>query len=205
MELFDRILIATDDERIFAHARGFGAEVVMSSKEAKNGTERLAEVVEKDPKLRNAKVIANIQGDEPLLPKEAISLILNQMYKDSEAAIGTAVVPISYEEALSPHVVKCVRDNKERALYFSRSLIPYTREGTLDYYLKHLGIYLYTPQFLLSHKNLSSTLLEESECLEQLRFLEHGYTITVATLPTGTKTIGVDTEEDIIQLERIYL
>lgn len=201
------VIVATDDKRIFEHVRDFGGKVVMTSPHCKTGTDRLAEVIKNNAEFENCDYVFNIQGDEPFLEAKIINEVVKQMIEDKEAHVGTAVTRLhSKEDALNPSVVKCVVDLRGNALYFSRSLIPFNRDGALDLdsfsYYRHLGVYCYTPEFLLRYEQLSSTPLSELENLEQLKVLEHGYRIKVAILNEKSMSLGVDTPEDIEKIER---
>ena len=204
------IIIATDNQDIFDHAKSFGADVVMTDSNCLNGTERLAQVIEQRPSLKNVDYIFNIQGDEPFLDSKTVDEVLKTFKEDKEVKVCTAAVKFfSKELALNPSIVKCVVDNKGRALYFSRSQIPFDRdnifESSKSYFLRHLGIYCYTPDFLLNYCKLSATPHQELENLEQLKILEHGYPIKVAILSEEIESIGVDTFEDIEKTERLLI
>lgn len=197
----DHLVIATDDDRIFKHAKEFGAAVVMTSPDCPTGTDRLAEVVRTHTSFSSADIIVNIQGDEPVIDPLAIDAVIQKLVNDKEAVMATAVTLLKEEEAFNPSVVKCVTDNKGRALYFSRNLIPGSKNGfnPSQSYYKHLGIYAYRRDFLLKYATLSPTALQLAEDLEQLKVLEHGYTIQVAHVKGAS--IGVDTPEDIQKVE----
>jgi 3-deoxy-manno-octulosonate cytidylyltransferase (CMP-KDO synthetase) len=204
----NQLIIATDDKRIFDHAIEFGAEVVMTSQGCKNGTERLAEVIASRIDFQNADYVFNIQGDEPLLDPYCVETVLKETSTDSSASIGTACVKIkNHEDFHNPSVVKCVLNKMNHALYFSRSAIPFNRDQIKehDHYplFRHIGIYCYTPKFLLESLQLKETPLQQLENLEQLKFLEHGYQIKVAVLDESKESIGVDTLQDIIKIERL--
>lgn len=203
--LLDKIVIATDDRRIFDHARNFGAEVVMTSLECINGTERLAEAYRKYYSQQSIDIIVNIQGDEPCLEPQVLSAMIHALTDSQEANMSTAMVKIQNEEdALSPSVVKCIVDNSQNALYFSRSLIPCNQTGIYQpkhTYYRHLGIYAYRPEFLLTYSSLKPTPLQIAEDLEQLKALEQGYKIKVALVESHS--VGVDIPEDIKKVERL--
>lgn len=198
-----KILIATDDERIFSHALSFGAEVLMTSVECSTGTDRLAEVIRKYPNL-DGDFVLNIQGDEPCVEPSTLENVLHALAQDPLAVMSTAVEPLNCaKEALDPNIVKCTMDSKFNALYFSRSLIPATQKGTFcpeTTYYRHLGIYAYRRDFLPEYANLPKTPLQQVEELEQLKALEYGYRIKVAVV-ANQGSIGVDTPEDIQKVE----
>lgn len=191
----DDLIVATDDERIYQHVKGFGGKAFMTPQECQNGTERLSFMIKTYPEYAQADYILNIQGDEPLLPAAAVSAVTKLLVEDTEAVMGTAALPIfSKEEAFNPSCVKCVMDLQGNALYFSRSPIS-------SY--KHLGIYCYRPKFLVHYASLPSTPHQERESLEQLKVLEHGYRMKVALIDSKHENVGVDTLEDVKKLEKL--
>jgi 3-deoxy-manno-octulosonate cytidylyltransferase (CMP-KDO synthetase) len=201
----DDIAVATDDERIFEHVKGFGGKVVMTSPECPTGTERLAEAVRKYDLFSDYGIIINVQGDEPLLQSKVIESVIDKLVEDELAAMSTAVIKLtSKEEAANYSVVKCVMDQKGNALYFSRTLIPNGHSGEWHpktTYYKHLGIYGYRREFLFHYAELKPTPLQLSEDLEQLKVLEHGYKIKVAIV--DSISLGVDKPEDIKKIEHL--
>ncbi len=190
-KLLGRTLIATDDERIAAAARGFGAEVALTREDHLSGTDRVAEAAGRT----DAEVVVNIQGDEPLIDPSAIDLAILTLLDDSQCGMATLKKRLSSDQEIhNPNVVKVVTAGDGRALYFSRSPIPYNRGGEAVYW-KHIGLYVYRRELLLSYSSLPVGPLEETEKLEQLRALENGIAIRVAE--TSYETIGVDTPEDL--------
>jgi len=191
-------LIATDDEKIATVARSFGAAVQMTRSDHPSGTDRVAEVAART----NATVIVNIQGDEPLLDPGAIDIAILALLDDSSCQMGTLKKRIvNPDEILNPNVVKVVTSHDGRALYFSRSPIPYNRSSNAVYY-KHIGLYVYRRDLLLSYCSLQPGVLEQTEKLEQLRALENGIPIRVAE--TEYESIGVDTPEDLEAVEKLF-
>lgn len=189
------VLVATDDERIFAAVQEFGGAVVMTSSDHLTGTDRLAEAAAD----LDADVIVNVQGDEPLLDPAVIDAVAAPFESDSDLAMATLATPIrNAHDALATSVVKVVMDRQGNALYFSRLPIPHYRGGSDGTHWKHIGLYAYRRDFLLRYPRLEPTPLERAEALEQLRALEHGYRIRV--LMTDHDAISVDTPED---LERV--
>ena len=199
----DRVLVATDDQRIARTVQDFGGEVVMTSAAHPTGTDRLAEAA----RPLAADIIVNVQGDLPFFPPRMVEDAIGRLQESPEAAMATVKTPI-YEEAewRNPNVVKVVTDRNGYALYFSRSPIPCYRDGVpasesrgevLAY--RHIGLYVYRKDFLLTFTDLPPTRLEETEKLEQLRALEWGYKICVTQ--TERPTIEVDTPEDLIRAE----
>ncbi len=196
----DRVVVATDDDRILEVVRGFGGDVLLTSPCCPSGTDRVAEVA----KVLDARAFINVQGDEPLIHPQAVSLVA-QALKEGEEMV-TLKTPIeSQEELKSPHVVKVVTDGEGYALYFSRAPIPYPRGGwgnvDLKGYFKHVGVYGYTRETLLNLASWPPSFLETLEGLEQLRALERG--IKIRVLETGYRAIGVDVPQDVARVEAI--
>jgi 3-deoxy-manno-octulosonate cytidylyltransferase (CMP-KDO synthetase) len=194
----DRIIVATDDERIARAVEGFGGEVVMTRSDHPTGTDRVAEVIAKMPE---ANLIVNLQGDEPELSGEALDLVVSLLENDPEAPMATLATPIRDESVYrDPSCVKVVASASGRALYFSRSPIPYHRDGLPDFTLDppsallHLGLYAYRRDFLLGLAQLPPSPLETAEKLEQLRVLEAGYPIALGIVQE--RSVGIDTPDD---------
>lgn len=195
----DRVVVATDHEKVYEAVQTFGGEVVMTSVSHPTGTDRLAEVAELFP---DADVFINVQGDEPLLPPEVIDLLAGAFLADPELNMATLKTPMTEEDYLNPNAVKVTTDQKDDALYFSRSLIPYPRVKPEGYQVyRHIGIYGYKRDFLLQFANMQPTPLERAESLEQLRALENGYKIKVLT--TKYHALGVDTAEDLAKVNAL--
>ncbi|MGL5100672.1 MAG: 3-deoxy-manno-octulosonate cytidylyltransferase [Fusobacteriaceae bacterium] len=195
----DRVVVATDDLRIYDEVIKFGGEVILTSETHPNGTSRIAEVCEK---IEGYEVIINIQGDEPLIEPDMINSLIDAFREEQELVMGTLKHRITkMEEIENPNVVKVVTDRKDYAIYFSRSIIPYPRELDLKNYFKHVGIYGYKSEFVKAYARMESTPLEKSESLEQLRVLENGYRIKV--LETPYAIVGVDTQEDLERVRKI--
>ncbi len=193
-ERADRVIIATDDPRIANTAINFGAEVAMTSSEHLTGSDRLAEVA---ANLRDSDHVINVQGDEPTISPELIDLLIEKIEADPKLEMVTAATPFAdLETARDPNNVKVVADLAGDAMYFSRSLIPFDRDGGSKLVpLHHLGIYGYRREFLLQFVKWKPTPLETAEKLEQLRALENGARIHVVT--TQSRSVGVDTPEDV--------
>lgn len=186
-----RVVIATDDGRIAEVARAFGAEVALTRADHPSGTDRVAEAAA----ATSAEVIVNIQGDEPLIDPSAIDLAITTLLDDPACGMATLKKLITDPaEIANPNVVKVVTARDGRALYFSRSAIPFNRGGGAAYW-KHIGLYVYRRDLLLSYSSLPLGPLEQDEKLEQLRALENGIPIRVAE--TNYETIGVDTPQDL--------
>jgi 3-deoxy-manno-octulosonate cytidylyltransferase (CMP-KDO synthetase) len=193
----DAAVVATDDQRIFDHVRDFGGEVLLTSANHASGTDRLGEVAQKLP----ADYYVNIQGDEPLLPPDAIDALVAAAL-ESGAGMSTLVHPLDKvrdaAEVNSPNVAKVVRDRQGFALYFSRSTVPFDRDGAAGAYFKHIGIYVYSRRALQDMCSWDQTPLEQAECLEQLRALENG--LKILCVETAYNPIGVDRPEDIARV-----
>ena len=195
-----RVIVATDDARIFAAVEAFGGEARMTSASHPTGTDRLAEVAAALPEVD---LILNIQGDEPLIPPQAIDELIAAFDGRDDLQMATLMTPMTEEEVDNPAAVKVVVSLDGHALYFSRSLIPYPRNsGLRRCCFKHIGIYAYRRDFLLHFATLPPSPLEMTESLEQLRALEHGYSIRV--IETPFRSIGVDTPEDLEQVRRLF-
>lgn len=195
----DRLIIACDDNKLRDLAESFGGKVVMTSPKHLSGTDRIAEAV----RDIDAKIVINIQADEPLLHPSVIDSLVQEMLANPKLAMATVRKRIEdASEIQNPNLVKVVCDKENFAIYFSRFAIPYYRQDIdTKIYYKHLGIYAYTKDFLYTFKNLPSSYLEEAEKLEQLRALEAGYKIKV--IETTFDSWGVDTEDDLLKVEAI--
>lgn len=213
----ERVIVATDDEKVYSTVKGFGGEATFTSKEHQTGTDRIAEVVRRLPSEMD--IIVNVQGDEPLIEPDMVDQVVKILIDDPKASIGTLCRKIGdIKEMMDTNVVKVVFDKDGYALYFSRLPIPYWRDDEQrpnpetspswqqgrgsgqgprlkNIYYKHLGIYSYRRDALLRLSSMVPTSLEKAERLEQLRALENGFKIKVGE--TDKDTIGVDTEEDL--------
>lgn len=200
VEQIDEVYVATDDERIYSTVVEFGGKALMTSDKHTCGTDRLAECAQ-ILKLQDDDLVLNIQGDEPLIRKEMI-LDLISCFEKNEVYMGTLKKKILEKEELdNPNVVKVISDINDYALYFSRFCIPYERDKFSSLHYKHIGVYGYKTWFLLKFSMMAKTPLEKSESLEQLRVLENGYKIKVKE--TEYQTVGVDTPEQLAQVEKI--
>ena len=198
----DGLWVATDDASIRACVESFGGKAILTREDHPSGSDRLAEAAGLLG-LAPEDLVINIQGDQPLFPPELISQLAATFVHDPTAAMATpARREDDLELALSPNVVKVVFDQRHRALYFSRSPLPYWRDGAAPYFYKHIGIYAYRVDFLQKFVTLAPGRWEEAEKLEQLRALEHGFAIHI--VETGGDTWEVDTPEDLARLE-VYL
>jgi 3-deoxy-manno-octulosonate cytidylyltransferase (CMP-KDO synthetase) len=207
--VLDRVIVATDDRRIEGAVRGFGGEVMMTSKRHKSGTDRLAEVARK----LTAQWLVNVQGDLPFIKAETISRAVRPMLRHRSIPMATVCSPIYDEqEWRNPNIVKVVKDGNGFAIYFSRALIPYPRNvisrastgrGNKKVWgYRHLGLYVYRRDFLLEFARLRPTVLEQTESLEQLRALYYGYRIFVADV--DDRSVEVDTPADLTRAQRYW-
>ena len=194
----DKIIVATDDERIYKEVKKFGGEVKMTSKAHASGTDRIAEVA----KDLDCNFVVNLQGDEPLIDPSLIDGSLSFLKSNKEIKVCTFKKHISdHEQIHDPNVVKVVVDGDGFAIYFSRFPIPFPKgekEDKISYY-KHIGLYTFEREFLLNFSNLTPSPLEKAEGLEQLRVLENGHKIKV--LDTEYDPISVDIPDDIKRVE----
>jgi 3-deoxy-manno-octulosonate cytidylyltransferase (CMP-KDO synthetase) len=192
--------VATDDERIAKAVRAHGHSAIMTRADHPSGTDRLAEAARK-LKLKDSDVVVNVQGDEPLIAPALIRRV-GQVLAKKKAEVSTACHAIHDEASLaSPNVVKVALDREGYALYFSRSRIPFPREGGAECY-RHAGIYGYRVSFLKRFSRLGVSPLEKAEALEQLRVLWHGFRIAVVVSETEIPP-GVDTPQDLEAVRRM--
>ncbi len=206
-KLIDEVIVATDDQRILEAVKSFGGKAVMTSPTHSTGTDRVAEVARK----LKSEIIVNVQGDEPLIKGTIIDNAIRPLLTDDTVPMSTLITRIEeVKDWLNPHIVKVVVDQKNFALYFSRSPIPFPRDlniGRLESHpfgtdrplpkkvFKHIGVYVFRRKFLLHFSKMKPTPLEKLEKLEQLRALENGYSIKVTLV--DYEPICVDTPEDL--------
>ncbi|MDP8258166.1 MAG: 3-deoxy-manno-octulosonate cytidylyltransferase [Candidatus Aadella gelida] len=211
----DDVIVAVDKERVKKAVESFGGKAILTSPDHASGTDRLAEVA----RSVDADIFINVQADEPLIHPSMIDSLAQVFQYEKDLQMATLIKRVhNKNEVDDPNVVKVVVDRKGFALYFSRSPIPYVRDegkeqeitsegedgqGISNRYFKHIGMYSYTKDFLLTYADLPKSTLEDDEKLEQLRVLEHGYKIK--TLETRYNTIGVDTLEDVDKVKKILL
>jgi len=213
-----RVIVATDDRRIFDAVENSGGEAVMTSADHRSGSDRIAEVARSLPERT---IIVNVQGDEPIISPDTIDSAVKGLMDDPEADMSTTCEPVSDldGELFNGNVVKVVATENGNALYFSRSPIPWPREASLNHngdpkkalkaerelltshYRKHTGLYVYRREFLLKYTEWPQTRLEKLEMLEQLRALENGARIKVVEV--SEHSIGVDTADDLERVRRI--
>lgn len=209
----ERVLVATDDNRIAEAAKGFGAEVCMTSPDHPSGTDRLQQVVN-DLGYYADDIVVNVQGDEPMIPPRIINQVAHNLMAEPEASISTLSEPINdVASLLNPNVVKVVSDARGMALYFSRAPIPWPRNSFMESpekqemptefnWQRHIGIYAYRVKLLNDFVKWPPAPLEETECLEQLRAMWNGARIHVAAADEQPPA-GVDTPEDLERLQKL--
>lgn len=194
-KLFDEVYVVTDSELIFSEVEKHGGKVIMSQKEHECGSDRIAEAVEDI----EVDIVINVQGDEPFINEKALSQLLKVFEKDIDKQIDLASLKVkltSEEDIVNPNHVKVITDLNNFALYFSRSPIPYHRAKELEVtHFKHVGIYAFRKEALMSFYNLPMSPLEASEKIECIRYLENGKTIKM--VETDEISIGIDTPEDL--------
>jgi len=195
----DSVIVATDDERIVEAVTAFGGSVVLTSADHPNGTSRAAEAVRDEI----CDIVINIQGDEPLISPRMIEEVVAALEEDPEVPSATLCCRIPPERYDDPNVVKTVCDLKGFALYFSRSLIPFPRHPEHQKVYEHIGIYGYRKEFLPVFLGLPETPLSQTESLEQLKVLEHGYRMRVVESGVEYDALSIDTEEDLERARRI--
>ncbi|MEN3013734.1 MAG: 3-deoxy-manno-octulosonate cytidylyltransferase [Endomicrobiia bacterium] len=215
-ELIDKVVVATDDKRIYDIVKNFGGEVMMTSRHHKSGSDRVAEVARRIP----CNIVLNVQGDEPMISPEILKKIILEFKKEPKLNVVTPICRISYfSELFNINFVKVVTDKKGYALYFSRSVIPFIRDkfktDNLKFYLdikqdllknyrfyRHIGVYGFKRNFLFKFLDMPVGKLEMLEKLEQLRILEYGYKIK--TVLVNENPFPVDTPEDLKKIRKIF-
>ncbi len=196
--LLDKLIIACDHPKIEAEAKKIGAEVVNTSNQHTSGTDRIAEAV----RDIDAKIVINIQADEPLIHPSVIDSLAQEMLSDKNLTMATVKKKIEDPTQIgNPNTVKVICDKFDFAIYFSRHRLPYYRNRENEVYYKHLGIYAYNKDFLYTFKNLPVAKLEQAEKLEQLRAIEAGYKIKV--IETHFDSFGIDTAQDLHEAEKM--
>jgi 3-deoxy-manno-octulosonate cytidylyltransferase (CMP-KDO synthetase) len=194
--LLDDVIVATDSDEILDACIKHSCNARITSENHRSGTERVHEISQ----AVAAEVYVNVQGDEPMIRADHVATLVELM-KSPEISVGTLKTPAAPEDIANPNAVKVVTDLNGRTLYFSRSTVPFDRDGSRPLYFKHLGIYAYRKQALDLFVSLRESSLERAERLEQLRFLENGIAIYAAETPFDS--IGVDTQEDLARVEKL--
>jgi 3-deoxy-manno-octulosonate cytidylyltransferase (CMP-KDO synthetase) len=207
----DRVVVATDDERIEAEVKRFGGEVCMTSVDHDSGTDRLQEVADKLG-LADDEIVVNVQGDEPLIPPAVIDQVAQNLSAANEASVSTLCEPIeNIEDFRNPNIVKVVTDINGYALCFSRAAIPWPRDEfaqddpslpEVSMFRRHIGIYGYRVSLLNQFVTWPVAPIEELECLEQLRVMWQGHRIHVADTAEAVPG-GVDTEDDLLRIRQL--
>ena len=194
------LIVAADEKKIVDTVLNFGGNAILTSKKHKSGTDRICEVIDYIP----CDFAVNIQGDEPMIPPSNIDKAILPMINGSLVDVSTLAIQIKdVKEISNPNNVKVVFDNNFRALYFSRSVIPYNRDAKVNMrYYKHIGLYVYRAAVLKEFRNLNQSKLEKAEKLEQLRFLENDFNILVGL--TNRNSTGVDTLEDLENIRKFF-
>jgi len=195
--LFEEVIVGTDDQRIFEAVDGFGGKVTLSSKKHKSGTDRVAEVCSKMLCCKDADVIVNVQGDEPFITEKPLKKLIDA-FTDQSVQVASLMHDLS-KDIENPNVVKVVCDENFNALNFSR--IPNLEPGIQNY--KHIGVYAFRIKTLFEFVKLPESKMEKIEKLEQLRLLENGYKIRMVL--TSYKGIGIDTPQDLEKAEKLLL
>lgn len=195
-EKLSDVIVATDDQRIYDEVKRFGGEVMMTSEEHRNGTDRCAEVAERI----DCDVVINVQGDEPLIDYRQLDQLCSAFEKEAVTIATLGIEGVSTEERDNPNRIKIVLGEDNYALYFSRSAVPNTanakQEDVEDYsFFRHIGVYAFRKEILMKLPSLKPTALEKIESLEQLRWLYYGYNISV--VQTTIETPNIDTPEDV--------
>lgn len=201
-QLLNEVIVATDDSRILEHVLAFGGQALMTATTHQSGTDRCAEIAALKTDFN---YIVNIQGDEPFIAPSQIDLIIQVLQENSQASIATLVKKITNpQQLLNTNIVKAVFNQKMEALYFSRQAIPFQRgKKEVDWlnaynFYKHIGMYAYEKNTLIEIAQLPQSQLEIAESLEQLRWLDHGYTIGIGL--TDIESLGIDVPEDLERL-----
>ncbi|MEI7475587.1 MAG: 3-deoxy-manno-octulosonate cytidylyltransferase [bacterium] len=198
-KLAGKVIVATDEYKIYNAVKAFGGNVVMTSPTHNSGSDRISEVVLKDAEIE---IIVNVQGDEPLISPESIDKSIEVLLKNDQIDISTLIRKINDKnEVENPNLVKVVFDSQGNALYFSRSPIPYARNEEYAEYYGHIGLYAYKRESLLKMVSLDQSSYELSESLEQLRALQNGMKIGV--IEVDYTPIGIDTPEDFEKFKEL--
>lgn len=196
---FDKVIVATDSEKVIDCVHGFGGVAEMTSCDHKTGTDRVAEVAERYPEMS---AIANVQGDQPFVTAEMLTQLVEPYRTGQSPDMTTLACPLQGTQARNdPNTVKVLCDRHHQALYFSRAPIPFYRNHRDVPVYHHLGLYAFRRDFLTRYASLEPTPLEQCEALEQLRVLEHGYRIVVCQ--TETAILEINTPEDLARSKSI--
>jgi 3-deoxy-manno-octulosonate cytidylyltransferase (CMP-KDO synthetase) len=193
--VFDAVWVVTDHTQIAAQILALGGKVVISKKEHESGSDRIAEALEEV----EADLIVNVQGDEPFQDAKTLRDLV-AVFGNPEVKVASLMCKLAADQVENPNFVKVVVDERQRAIYFSRSPIPYNREGKQLSYWKHLGVYAYRRELLLQFTSWPKGTLEQIEMLEQLRLLERG--VSIQMVETSHQSIAIDTIEDLVKARK---
>ena len=200
--LFDDVYVVTDSDIIFSEITSNGGKAIMSKKEHESGSDRIAEAVEEI----DCDIVINVQGDEPFTERESLEKLLNVFKKDPKKDIDLASLMVEindWDEISNPNTVKVIVDQKDFALYFSRSPIPYPRDKNAGVrYFKHKGVYAFRKEAILQFTNLPIKYLEASEKIECIRYLEYGKRIKM--VETSVSGVEIDTPEDLEKAKKLW-
>ena len=200
-KVFTKVVVATDSQLVADRVIGFGGEVEMTSSDHSTGTDRVAEVATRYPEFS---VVVNVQGDQPFVTSQMLKEVVTPFLEGESPEMTTLACPLDRETGYpDPNVVKVLCGQKHQALYFSRSPIPFYRNPIEVPVFHHLGLYAFRQDFLETYTQLPSTPVEQCEGLEQLRVLEHGYTIRVCE--TAKAVVEVNTAEDLVKAQNLVL
>ena len=200
-DVFDEIFIAVDDEKIVDVCKKINAKYILTSPSCPSGTARVLSALEISKELHDSSIVVNIQADHPKISKNTILKTIEILKNDKTAVCSTAATLIDYEKARSVNVVKVIFDKNNTAIYFSRSLIPFSKNKEKTPYYYHIGIYAYETKFLLNEYSKLHSNLQNLEELEQLLLIENGYKIKIAVV--DDLPIGVDVKDDIIKIQQV--
>jgi len=204
VESIDRVVIATDSQKVMNVASKYGIKAVMTSSQHHSGTDRIFEASQK-LNLADDEIIVNVQGDEPFIETEVVQAVFDltkRQRSDKEIIMSSCYKNIDSQEADDPNIVKVVTTKEDLALYFSRSKIPYSRDLDFHEYKGHIGIYGFTKKSLATFCQLSSAPIEDIEKLEQLRALHHGFKISMTQVQT--QSFGIDTPNDLEKALKVF-
>ena len=194
--VFDEVWVVTDHDQIEAQIHAIGGKVVRSIKEHESGSDRIAEALAQV----DADLVVNVQGDEPFQDAQTLRDLVT-VFSNSEVKVASLMCKLDADQVQNPNFVKVVVDEQQRAIYFSRSPIPYNREGKTMSYWKHFGIYAYRREVLLAFTQWPKGQLEQVELLEQLRLIERG--VAIQMVETDHQAIAIDTQEDLTKAREL--
>lgn len=201
-KLFDDVIVVTDSDIIFKEIESVGGKVMMSKKQHECGSDRIAEAVE----FMDVDIVINVQGDEPFTDTDSLQKLIEVFKADTDKQVDLASLMVHIEDAdeiANPNTVKVIVDQKDFALYFSRSPIPYLRDNTVNAkYYKHKGVYAFRKQAIMDFYRLPMLTLEAAEKIECIRYLEYGKRIKM--VETSVQGIEIDTPEDLVRAQKVW-